>query len=186
MRSFTIALFVGASTLAAAGAAAAECPPSLFTAAAAQGDAEQVGLCVTESADINAGNADGVTPLMAAAARGHAPIVATLLEAGASVDAATDDGLTALMFASAWGRRPIVGTLVDAGANVALQDADGFTAIDWARASLYMTGDISVVVTQYLQNADTAPEPGARRNVLREEEAPDLRALINRAEAGEP
>ncbi len=182
MRSLAFALLVGVSTLAAACGAAAECPPLALIAAAAKGEAEQVDACVSERADLNAANADGVTALMAASARGRAEIVETLLGGGAAVDAASNDGLTALMFAAAWGRRDLAGTLVDAGANVALEDAGGRTAIDWARGSIYVTGDVAIVVSQYLQNADTAPPSGVRRNVSREA-TPDLAALIGRAEA---
>lgn len=183
MRRSAVIAFIGLCSVAAACQAEAQCPPALFAAAAAAGDAEQVDLCIADAADPDAGNADGVTPLMAAAARGHAEIVATLIDAGASVDVATDEGLTPLMFAAAWGRRDLVRTLVGAGADVSRTDAGGRTAIEWGQASLYMTGDVAVVVAQFLQNAETAPPRGERRPRVGDD-APDLAALIDRAETG--
>ncbi len=180
-RAFSLALF-GLIAVAAACETESLCPPALFAAAAAKGDATQVEFCLSQAADTDAGNADGVTPLMAAAARGHADIVQTLLGAGAFTEVATDDGLTPLMFAAAWGRRDIVRTLVGAGADVSRQDAGGRTAIEWAQASLYMTGDVAIVVAQYLQSVPTAPPRDSQRNRVGDD-APDLAGLIDRAEA---
>lgn len=183
MRRFLVLLPIGLVAAAASCQAESQCPPALFASAAAKGDAAQVEVCIADAADPDAGTADGVTPLMAAAARGHEEIVEALLDAGASVDVASGDGLTSLMFAAAWGRRDVAGALVGAGADVSKTDADGRTAIEWAQASLYMTGDVAVVVAQFLQNAESAPPRGERRPRVGDD-APDLAALIERAEAG--
>jgi hypothetical protein len=46
-----------------------------------------------------------------------------------------------------------------------------------------MTGDVAIVVAQYLQNAETAPPRGERRPRVGDD-APDLAGLIDRAAAG--
>ncbi|MDE2674014.1 MAG: ankyrin repeat domain-containing protein, partial [Paracoccaceae bacterium] len=59
-------------------------------------------------ADVNAGDNDGITPLLAAAVLGHEVIVRMLIEAGADVNAGNNGGITPLHFAADRGHEDIV------------------------------------------------------------------------------
>ena len=79
-------------------------------------------------ADVNARDADGVTPLMWAGFQNETPdIFRLLLDAGADVRARDSRGRTPLMWA-AWGKKgttEILGLLLDAGADVHALDQQG-------------------------------------------------------------
>jgi hypothetical protein len=78
-------------------------------------------------ADVDAPNAEDLTPLRWAASLGRLPTVQWLLAHGASVDARSARGTTALMTASSLGLAPVVSALAAAGARVDLRDAAGLT-----------------------------------------------------------
>jgi ankyrin repeat protein len=67
-------------------------------------------------ADVNAGDNEGFTALMAASTMGHGGVVPILLKAGADVNAATRNGRTALSYASAQGHTEVVRLLQAGGA----------------------------------------------------------------------
>ena len=65
-----------------------------------QGNAEITEILIKAGANINARNAEGMTPLIIAAAEGNAEVAAKLIEAGADLEAKDENGNTALMYAS--------------------------------------------------------------------------------------
>jgi uncharacterized protein len=72
--------------------------------------------------DVNAGNPQGVTPLMNAAGFGKKEIVELLIKHGADVNAKTQSNYTALMSAAMSGQAEIINILLDAGADPTIKD----------------------------------------------------------------
>jgi uncharacterized protein len=111
--------------------------------AARSGDIKAVGAALGVGADVNARDADGITPLMHAA-RGDRPEIATpgptdhpevvelLIERGADVNAKTDSGFVALFWAARYGHAGVAKVLIAHGADVNAKDKDGMTALKWA------------------------------------------------------
>ena len=76
---------------------------------------------LSNGADINGRDQEGMTPLMHAALRGNREIVELLLQKKARVDLVDIFGVTALMQAAWAGHTEIVADLVASGANPDLQ-----------------------------------------------------------------
>ncbi len=107
------------------------------------GTAEDVRKAIKNSANVNAKNKNGETPLMIAVdmgflARGvDSEIIEALLNAGADVNAKDKNGRTALMMVGPIGPSEVViRLLLNAGANVDIKDKDGQTALMNADLSL--------------------------------------------------
>jgi hypothetical protein len=111
----------------------AELDAGLVRAAAVK-DAGSVVRLLSEGANPNATNFDGLTPLMMAAGTGQAEVVDALLAKGANAEARTKrDEVTALMFAAHGGHGAVIETLLAKGANVRAKDGGGdLEAIDYA------------------------------------------------------
>ncbi len=71
--------------------------------AAEVGDIEQVTRLVTEGANVNAEDPDGLTPLHWAALKGHEGVAELLIAEGANVNAKDSEGLTPLHWAARQG-----------------------------------------------------------------------------------
>lgn len=100
--------------------------------AAELGHTEIVNALIAAGVDVNQGDSEGWTPLMAAAGGGHTAIVEKLLAAGANVNAQTAFGLTPLMAAAAKGQTATVKQLIAAGADLNAKDQNSWTALVWA------------------------------------------------------
>jgi len=107
------------------------------------GDVKATAAHLDAGADVNARDADGITPLMHAAhgdrpdiadptATDHPEIVELLLKRGAEVNAKTDTGFVALFWAARYGHAGVAKVLIAHGADVNVQDKDGITALQWA------------------------------------------------------
>ena len=122
--------FVAALTL---GSAPSSSP---MADAAMRGDLGAVRALITERADVNAPEGDGMTALHWAAERGDRDVAALLLEAGANPRAETRIGrYTPLHVAAKNGRAEIVRLLVDANAGVNALTATGSVPLHFAAAS---------------------------------------------------
>jgi ankyrin repeat protein len=110
------------------------------------GDVKAAAAALDAGADINARDADGITPLMHAvhgdrpeianpAATDHPEIVELLLSRGADVNARTDTGFVALFWTARYGHAGGAKLLIDHGADVNAKDKDGMTALRWATAN---------------------------------------------------
>ncbi len=99
---------------------AAHAPPESPVAdAAMRGETDLVRSLLSEGADVNAAQGDGMTALHWAAERGNAEMAEILIYSGANVHAVTRIGqYTPLHLASGSGSDRIVGILIDAGADV--------------------------------------------------------------------
>jgi len=87
--------------------------------AAADGEIERVKLLISEDADVNVKNSQGLTPLHYAAFEGHKDIVELLLAHGADVNVGDANyNRTALQFAMQSNQREIVQLLVSKGADI--------------------------------------------------------------------
>ena len=84
-----------------------------------------------QSADINAKDRTGTTPLMYLVEYADAEIVRAFIEAGADVDAQDRDGCTVLMTAAEnnFEHPDVISLIIAAGADVDAQDDDGVTAL---------------------------------------------------------
>ena len=119
-------------------------PDSPVADAAMAGDAARVELLLTEGADVNAPQGDGMTALHWAARSVNAPLVRLLLDAGADVAATTRIGAyTPLHLASEVGNAAVAGLLLAAGAEQTATTADvgGATPLHLAAAA----GDAATV-----------------------------------------
>ena len=79
-------------------------------------------MCVWQ---INKGDAEGCTPLLAACWHRHLSVVQHLLKLGADLEIADKNGVTCLMLACWRGHKEIVSYLIDHGAQVNRQDSTG-------------------------------------------------------------
>ena len=93
------------------------------------GDIEQAKTLAAAGADVNAPNAEGLTPLHEAAIHGHAGVVEALVAAGADVNAPNAKGGTPLHEAAIHGHADVVEALAAAGADVNTSNAKGFTLL---------------------------------------------------------
>ncbi len=123
--------------LAALGAALLLCastyPDAPVADAAQKGDLTAVRALVTDGADVNAAQGDGMTALHWAAVNGDVPMVKTLLAAGAFPDATTRDGAyTPLHLAARAGRAGTVEALLEGGADAAARSTTGTTPLHFA------------------------------------------------------
>src|SRR5512143_1756482 len=73
---------------------------------------------LSEGADVNGKDEDGVTPLMRAASAGRGDMVALMLASGADVHAKTSGGVSALMMASLGGYIEAITPLLAAKSDV--------------------------------------------------------------------
>ena len=105
--------------------------------AAGDGDRAEVKRLLSAGADVNAGDADGWTPLSYAVDIGDVGIIADLLAAGANVNVAnaSAEGEPSLLHWSArWDYPAVIDVLVKNGADINLQNGSGETALLWAAA----------------------------------------------------
>lgn len=94
---------------------------------ATQGDTEKVAAMLA-TADVNARDESGCTPLHFAADRGSKEMVALLIAHGADINAVDEDGSTALHYAALCENEEMCTELVSLGIDVSIQDASGQTA----------------------------------------------------------
>jgi ankyrin repeat protein len=85
------------------------------------------------SADANARNLFGRSPLHDAVARGNSDLVALLLRYGADPGTADDNGTTPLHLAARGGSSVLVGALLSYGANPSARNLAGATPYDVAK-----------------------------------------------------
>jgi len=102
---------------------------------------EEVAYFLERGADVNAFDADGMTPLFWAVTHGHTEMISFLVEIGAKVDVSLrDSGLTPLHRAAATGQLAVVAALIDHGADVNARAKDGETplmeAATWAHSEV--------------------------------------------------
>ena len=90
---------------------------------------------LSEGADVNGKDEDGVTPLMRAASAGRGDMVALMLASGADVQAKTSGGVSALMMASLGGYIEAITPLLAAKSDVNTRDNQGRTALMAAASS---------------------------------------------------
>lgn len=83
-----------------------------------------------QSADVNAQDKEGRTPLMYAIITGQTDKADQLIEAGADIHKQTDMGRTAFMLAAAHCHHGLVDKLAEKGANIRHEDQRGQKAID--------------------------------------------------------
>lgn len=112
---------------------AAPAPQDLF-AAVKSGDASALQNLIAHGADVNAADADGLTPLYLAALRGDTAAAGTLLAAGAKVDLPDNLGMTPLHAAAFGGRDDVVALLLAHGASANPRDKAGMTPLHYAAA----------------------------------------------------
>jgi len=172
----------GVKSMAALGLVAVLCGAALQTGgplidAARNGDVEAVRSLLSEGADVNAAQGDGMTALHWAAEFGHTAVADLLLSVGADVEAKTRIGsYTPLHLASRSGNGPIASALLDAGANPqATTTNSGVTPLHLAAAAL----GAAEVVTELLMYGAKVDA----REVSSGQTALMFAAAFNRAEA---
>jgi uncharacterized protein len=124
-----IAVLIAAAPLRAAG------PASAVADAAEKGDRARVRTLLTQRADVNAPQADGMTALHWAAQRDDAELVDLLIRSGGAVQATTRYGVTPLTIACTNGNGALVARLLDAGADPNLALPGGETPLMTAARS---------------------------------------------------
>jgi ankyrin repeat protein len=172
----------GVKSMAALGLVAVLCGAVLQTDgplidAARNGDVEAVRSLLSEGADVNAAQGDGMTALHWAAELAHTAVADLLLSVGADVEAKTRIGsYTPLHLASRSGNGPIASALLDAGADPqATTTNSGVTPLHLAAAAL---GGAEVVTELLMHGAEVdAREASSGQTALM------FAASFNRAEA---
>mmetsp|Transcript_54509 Transcript_54509/g.127372 ORF Transcript_54509/g.127372 Transcript_54509/m.127372 type:complete len:776 (-) Transcript_54509:69-2396(-) len=104
--------------------------------AAAGGNADLVGLLLSNRADPWARDKDGYDPLTVACGGGFVDVVEMLLNVGASVNKPFDDGRYPIHLAAMWGRPKMIKFLADKGAEVNVVwedygDTPLMSAVEW-------------------------------------------------------
>ncbi len=102
------------------------------------GDVEKVKDLLTNGAEVDVRDENGMTPLLLAAKKGNSEIVSLLLAHGADVNA-QDYYLawTPLILASALGHKKVVKILLEYGADIDIKDQNGMTALKYAAKNGY-------------------------------------------------
>lgn len=147
-----VACVIGASLMLSAGYPASDTP---LADAVLRGDSAALRVLLTQGADVNEVQGDGMTALHWAASRGNVSATRMLVSAGARVDPVTRNGqYTPLHLAAQNGRAEAIRALLSAGANVnATTSSGGATALHFAATS----GDAATI--------DALIEKGASVNV---------------------
>lgn len=114
---------------------------SPLTSAIKQGDTELAADLLQDTADLNAREQDGTTPLQWAIYTESVDIVSEMLESGADVEQMNREGITPLALAVMTGNEEIAGLLLDAGAGVDNPMANGETPLMMAAR----TGDLDTI-----------------------------------------
>lgn len=104
---------------------------TLFDATHA-GDVALVNSLISQGANVNAADAEKLTPLHVAAFNGHAEVIRALLAAGADTGARDIYGFTPLHAAAREGHLAAVQALVEGGSDVNATDIDNFTPVQVA------------------------------------------------------
>ncbi|MDH4062821.1 MAG: ankyrin repeat domain-containing protein [Acidobacteriota bacterium] len=118
------------------GATAVAVPRSEVADAAARRDAATVRRLISDGADVNRPQGDGMTPLHWAARQGDAEVATALLGAGADVSAVTRIGrYTPLHIAAQTGAADVMRLLVTRGADVDAATTTGAVPLHFAAAS---------------------------------------------------
>ena len=133
---FALTFFVAAAS-AASHASSASPAPSPVADAAMRGDIEAVRALLTDGADVNASQGDGMTALHWAAERGNVAMGKMLIYAGANLKATTRLGdYTPLHMAAKAGHAEVAGALLEAGSDAnATTTTGGATPLHFAAAS---------------------------------------------------
>ncbi len=100
--------------------------------AAYNGEVVRVNQLLSDSADVNTRNDEGITPLMYAAEKGNTEIVKILLYNNADPNITPANGRTALISAAIQNRQDIVYLLLIYGANINATDESGVSALIYA------------------------------------------------------
>ncbi len=155
-----------------------------------EGDREAVRSLLSESADVNAAQADGATPLAWAVHRDDVETVELLINAGANLNAANVYGVTPLSLACTNRNAIIVDKLLKAGANPNLAQDSGETPLmtctrtgteEGARSLLLHGADVNVKTVERGQTAvmwAAAGHPAIVRMMV--EHGADVHARSNR------
>lgn len=94
---------------------------------------ETITASLLSRANLEAVDADGMTPLMWAVVKQHDAVVKLLIDKGANPDFKDANGMPPLCLAAKKGYSDVVQTLVDGGADLeAKDDVEGRTALIWA------------------------------------------------------
>jgi ankyrin repeat protein len=132
------AVFAGLSAVAEPAVFAAD---ARLADAAARGDLAGVRALLGRQADVNAPDADGMTPLHWAVWADDLAIAEALLAAGANIGATNLFGIAPVYIAADHGNSAIVRRLLDAGADVNTTDGTGDTAL----MAAVRAGDVETV-----------------------------------------
>lgn len=101
--------------------------------AAYGGHTAGIRLALTAGTDLNRGNHDGITPLMAAAIAAPVDVLQSLLDLGADLQAEDKTGMNALHYAAGYGRRDKIKWFLQQDASLMTQDEQGRSPLDLAR-----------------------------------------------------
>jgi ankyrin repeat protein len=100
-----------------------------ITAAARDGNVDEVRKLIAAGTDVNAPEADGTSALLWAAHQSSPDLVQLLLKAGADANVANEFGVTPLLEASRYGDADTIRALLDGGADLAAAVREGETPL---------------------------------------------------------
>jgi endonuclease YncB( thermonuclease family) len=151
---------------------AAPLPVQTLFDAARTGDVALASSLISQGADVNAADAEKLTPLHVAAFGGHVEVIRLLLAARADIGARDVYGFTPLHAAAREGHLAAVQALVEGGADVNAKDADNFSPVQVA--SFMQRQDVMDYL--YAHGATREEEPAAP--VVVEKPAPEIPPAI--------
>ncbi|MGE0450428.1 MAG: ankyrin repeat domain-containing protein [Vicinamibacterales bacterium] len=135
---------------------------SALAVAAREGHTAALEALLEAGADIEAKDANGITPLMSAASANRAEAVRVLLAKGAESNAVNNDGATALIAAAYGGHLEAADALLSGGADLSLRDRSGRTAL--MAAALGGNAEVSQLLLDH--HADPNAEDRGGLNAL--------------------
>lgn len=106
--------------------------PVILWKAASSGDLKRIESLISNGADVNSKNKDGLTPLHVAAVRGQLAVVDFLINNSADVNTKTKDGQTLLHHVAREGHFRVVELLIDSGSDLNTKDNAGRTPLNCA------------------------------------------------------
>lgn len=121
---------------------------------ASWGDVDMVEQFLSQGADVNFADKEGVTAMMLASCYGHVEVMSCLFANGANIHAKTRDGSTALIKAAKLGVETAVEFLLERGASLSEKTRGHMTALAWAKREGHSKCEAMLSEAERIENVE--------------------------------